>query len=99
MELVVVDGEAILKRVCGELVDLQAFDEKEYECIGASSKGLHERILELRAYLARTTGDADPAIPGVPTAVVSRVLAMSDALASAEDEEAEEWGDLDEAGW
>lgn len=31
VELVVVDGEAILKRVCGELVDLQAFDEKAYE--------------------------------------------------------------------
>ena len=39
VELVVVDGEAIIKRVCGELVDLQSFDEKAYECIGASSKG------------------------------------------------------------
>lgn len=99
VELVVVDGEAILKRVCGELVDLQAFDEKAYECIGASSKGLHERIVELRTYLARTSGDADPAIPGIPPEVVAKLIAMSAALDSAEDEEAEEWGDLDEAGW
>ena len=99
VELVVVDGEAILKRVCGELIDLQTFDEKAYECIGASSKGLHERILELRAYLARATGDADPSIPGIPSEVVARVLSMSNALDSAEEEEAEEWGDLDEVGW
>lgn len=99
VELVVVGGEAILKRVCCELVDLQAFDEKAYECIGASSKGLHERILEIRAYLARAMGDADPSIPGIPSEVVARVLSMSNALDSAEEEEAEEWGDLDEVGW
>ena len=34
VELVVVDGEAIMKRVFGELVDLQAFEEVAYECIG-----------------------------------------------------------------
>lgn len=39
VELVVVDGEAIIKRVCGELVDLQSFDEKAYECIGAPPRG------------------------------------------------------------
>ena len=64
MELVVVDGEAIMKRVFGELVDLQAFDEAAYECIGSSSKGLHARIAELFGYLKRMTGKPNPKVRG-----------------------------------
>lgn len=96
VELVVVDGEAIIKRVCGELIDLQSFDEKAYECIGASSKGLHERICDLFEYLQKFTGEAEPYIPGVPRHVAARLMAAK----IVDDEEAEEgWGDLDEAGW
>lgn len=98
MELVVVDGEAIIKRVCGELVDLQSFDEKAYECIGASSKGLHERICDLFEYLQRFTGEAEPVIPGVPCHVARQLLAAC-VNAESEEETEEEWGDLDEVGW
>lgn len=103
VELVVVDGEAIMKRVFGELVDLQAFDEAAYECIGSSSKGLHARIADLFGYLRRMTGSERPAIPGIPETVVDAVLASLEAEGAAsereEDEKAEEWGDMDEAGW
>ena len=98
VELVVVDGEAIIKRVCGELVDLQSFDEKAYECIGASSKGLHERIRELYLYLQKTTGEMEPCVPGVPRQVAAKVMSLG-AEEVAEDDIDEEWGDLDEAGW
>lgn len=98
VELVVVDGEAILKRVCGELVDLQAFDEKAYECVGSSSKGLHERICELYAYLKKFEGEADPIVPGVPRRVVERLVGRMQAIDD-DDEKVEEWGDLDEIGW
>lgn len=98
VELVVVDGEAIVKRVLGELIDLQSFDEKAYECIGSSSKGLHERIRELYAYLQRTTGEIEPCIPGVPRQVAAKIMTLG-AAETQEDDINEEWGDLDEAGW
>ena len=94
VELVVVDGEAIIKRVCGELIDLQSFDEKAYECIGASSKGLHDRIFELYEYLQRFTGEIEPVIPGIPRHVVTKIVS-----AQSSSEDGEEWGDLDEVGW
>lgn len=96
VELVVVDGEAIIKRVCGELIDLQSFDEKAYECIGTSSKGLHDRIFELFEYLQKATGEIEPVIPGVPKHVVKEI-----ALMQIDDEDAreEDWGDVDEVGW
>lgn len=96
IELVVVDGEAILKRVCGELIDLQSFDEKAYECIGASSKGLHARIADLFEYLQSFTGEMEPVVPGVPRNVVSAIVA---AKAEVQDAEEGDWGDLDEVGW
>lgn len=96
VELVVVDGEAIMKRVCGELIDLQSFDEKAYECIGSSSKGLHERICDLYEYLQGFTGEIEPHIPGVPRQVAQRL--MSERTSNDEGSE-EQWGDLDEAGW
>lgn len=96
VELVVVDGEAIVKRVCGELIDLQSFDEKAYECIGASSQGLHERICCLYEYLQRFTGEAEPSIPGVPRHVARQLLAAG---VKAEEESEEDWGDVDEVGW
>lgn len=96
VELVVVDGEAIIKRVCGELIDLQSFDEKAYECIGSSSKGLHDRIFELFEYLQKITGEMEPVIPGVPRQVVTQIVAAQE---SAEDDDGERWGDLDEVGW
>ena len=98
VELVVVDGEAIVKRVLGELVDLQSFDEKAYECIGSSSKGLHERIRELYLYLQKTTGEIEPYVPGVPRDVAAKVLSLG-AEEAADYDIDEEWGDLDEAGW
>ena len=98
VELVVVDGEAIVKRVLGELVDLQSFDEKAYESIGASSKALHERICDLFEYLQRFTGEAEPVIPGVPCHVARQLLAAC-VNAESEEETEEEWGDLDEVGW
>lgn len=97
VELVVVDGEAIMKRVCGELIDLQSFDEKAYECIGASSKGLHERICDLFEYLKRFTGEAEPCIPGVPRHVAAKLVSARDA--SDNEGVNEEWGDLNEVGW
>lgn len=98
VELVVVDGEAIVKRVLGELVDLQSFDEKAYECIGSSSKGLHERIRELYLYLQKATGEIEPCVPGIPRDVAAKVMSLG-AEEAAEDGIDEEWGDLDEAGW
>lgn len=103
VELVVVDGEAIMKRVFGELVDLQAFDEAAYECIGSSSEGLHARIAELYGYLKRMTGEPNPKVPGIPADVVDAVISSVETENSVreqeEDEQAEEWGDMDEAGW
>lgn len=103
VELVVVDGEAIMKRVFGELVDLQAFDEAAYECIGSSMRGLHARIAELFGYLKRMTGEPNPKVPGIPADVVDAVISSIEAESSVrtkeEYEQAEEWGDMDEAGW
>lgn len=98
VELIVVDGEAIVKRVCGELIDLQSFDEAAYECIGSSAKGLHDRIYELYLYLRRTTGAAEVSVPGVPGSVLARIVEMRQAN-EADGEAEEDWGDLDEAGW
>lgn len=97
VELVVVDGEAIIKRVCGELIDLQSFDEKAYECIGTSSKGLHERICDLYEYLQKFTGEAEPYVPGVPRYVVQQLIAAG-INAEEEDASEEDWGDVDEVG-
>lgn len=99
VELVVVDGEAIVKRVLGELIDLQSFDEKAYECIGSSSKGLHERICELHEYLQKLTGEAEPCIPGVPRNVAAKLMAANLESIAEEDRMEEKWGDLDEVGW
>lgn len=96
VELVVVDGEAIIKRVCGELVDLQSFDEKAYECIGMSSKSLHERICDLYEYLQMFTGEAEPHIPGIPRHVAASLMS---ARGAEEESDAEGWGDVDEVGW
>ena len=65
VELVVVDGEAIIKRVLGHLIDLQSFDEAAYECTGTSSAGLHARIAELYEYMQAISGEETPNIPGV----------------------------------
>ncbi|WP_165047757.1 MULTISPECIES: hypothetical protein [unclassified Adlercreutzia] len=99
VELVVVDGEAIVKRVLGELIDLQSFDEKAYECIGSPSKGLHERICELYAYLQKLTEEAEPCVPGVPRSVVSKLVAVKLASEAEEGSAEKKWGDLDEVGW
>lgn len=103
VELVVVDGEAIMKRVFGELVDLQAFGEAAYECIGSSSKGLHARIADLFGYLKRMTGEPNPKVPGISAEVVDAVVSSLETESSVrekeEDEQAEEWGDMDEACW
>lgn len=98
VELVVVDGEAIIKRVLGELVDLQAFDEAAYECIGSSSKGLHERIAELHGYLRRMNTNGEICVPGIPGSVLDQILEMKAAKDTEEDSE-EDWGDIDEVGW
>ena len=103
VELVVVDGEAIMKRVFGELVDLQAFEEVAYECIGSSSKGLHARIAELYGYFKRMTGEPNPKVPGIPADVVDAAISSIETenrvREKEEDDQAEEWGDMDEAGW
>ena len=93
VELVVVDNEAIIKRVLGQLIDLQAFDEAAYECIGSSNKSIHARVRELRSYLVSLTGEAEPEIPGIPREVVKK-------LRDTQEEEIveEDWGDLDEIG-
>lgn len=100
VELVVVDGEAILKRVFGQLIDLQGFDEKAYECIGASSCGLHERIARLYEYLGATTGEREPSIPGVSDETARMAIEAFARAQRSDDEKSEkEWGDVDEAGW
>lgn len=96
VELVVVDGEAIMKRVFGELIDLQAFDEAAYECIGSSAKGLRERAAELHRYLCKANGTESTEVPGIPASVMKKIMACS--AVAAEDAE-EDWGDVDEAGW
>lgn len=98
VELVVVDGEAIIKRVLGELVDLQAFDEAAYECTGSSSKGLHERIADLHGYLSKVKASGQVDVPGVPDSVLEKVLNMQTELSNA-DEDEEDWGDVNEIGW
>lgn len=98
VELVVVDGEAIVKRVCGELVDLQSFDEAAYECIGSASKGLHDRIYELYLYLRGTNEAEQVAVPGVPRSVLARIIEMKSGDKDKSEAE-EDWGDLDEACW
>ena len=97
IELVVVDGEAIIKRVLGELIDLQSFDEKAYECIGSSSKGLHERIRKLYLYLQKMTGEVEPCVPGIPRHVAAKLMSIGSENESDEDDD--DWGDLDEVGW
>ena len=100
VELVVVDGEAVIKRVLGHLIDLQSFDEAAYECMGSSSCGLHERIARLHGYLRDTTEAESPEVPGVPSEVVELALAAFAKSQASEDEKNErKWGDLDEAGW
>lgn len=99
VELVVVDGEVIVKRVLGELIDLQSFDEKAYECIGTSSKGLHARIRELYAYLQKMTGEVEPCVPGVPRQVATKLMAAQTDKDIEDDDVDEDWGDLDEASW
>lgn len=98
IELVVVDGEAIVKRVCGELIDLQSFDEAVYECTGSSSKGLHDRIYELYLYLRRVNEAEQIAVPGVPESVLVRIIEMK-SIDKDESKAEEDWGDLDEASW
>ena len=93
-----VDGEAIVKRVLGELVDLQAFDEAAYECIGSSSKGLHERIAQLHGYLGQMCAGGQVRVPGIPEPVLSKVLEIQATKKDEEDEE-ENWGDIDEVSW
>lgn len=99
VELVVVDGEAIIKRVLGELVDLQAFDEAAYECIGSSSKGLHERIAQLHGYLCKIRGCSRTEVPGIPNDVLDQILTLKNSAKDSGEDEGEDWGDMDEAGW
>lgn len=99
VELVVVDGEAIVKRVLGELIDLQSFDEKAYECIGTSSKGLHSRIRELYLYLQKMTGEEEPCVPGIPRQVAMKLMTEQVDTQDEDDDINEDWGDLDEASW
>ncbi|WP_165249365.1 hypothetical protein [Adlercreutzia sp. ZJ141] len=87
-----------MKHVLGELIDLQSFDEKAYECIGSSSKSLHERICELYTYSRKLTGEDEPCVPGVPRSVASKLVAAKLASEAEEDGEEEKWGDLDEVG-
>lgn len=96
VELVVVDGEAIMKRVFGELIDLQAFDEAAYECIGGSTKGLRERAAELHRYLCKANDTDSAKVPGIPASVMEKILSCS---VIATEETDEDWGDLNEVGW
>lgn len=98
VELIVVDGEAIVKRVCGELIDLQSFDEAVYECIGSSSKGLHDRIYELYLYLQHMNDQEEVMVPGVSASVLTKIIEMRSGK-EAEEEDEGDWGDLDEASW
>ena len=49
------------------------------------------------------TGKPNPKVPGIPAevvdAVISSIEAESKMREKEEDEQAEEWGDMDEAGW
>lgn len=100
VELVVIDGEAIMKRVFGHLIDLQSFDEAAYECIGSSSCGLHERIAQLYEYKKAIGDAAHPEIPGVPCEVVRQAMEARSRFVAANDAKEEKgWGDLDEVGW
>ena len=100
VELVVVDGEAIIKRVLGHLIDLQSFDEAAYECMGTSSAGLHARIAELYEYMQAISGEESPDIPGVDRETVAACV-RAHAKAQAERDRGDEmdWGDVDEVGW
>lgn len=100
VELVVVDGEAIIKRVLGRLIDLRRFDEAAFECTGASSAGLHARIAELYEYMRIISGEESPDVPGVDRETVAAcVKAHAKAQAVRDKEDVMVWGDLDEAGW
>lgn len=100
VELVVVDGEAIIKRVLGQLIDLQSFDEAAYECTGTSSAGLHARIAELYEYLQVISGEEFPDVPGVNKETVAAcVRAHAKVQAESDRKNEQDWGDLDEVGW
>lgn len=100
VELVVVDGEAIIKRVLGRPIDLRRFDEAAYECTGASSAGLHARIAELYEYMRIISGEESPDIPGVDRETVDAcVRAHEKARAESDKKSEQDWGDLDEVGW
>ena len=100
VELVVVDGEAIIKRVLGHLIDLQSFDEAAYECMGTSSAGLHARIAELYEYMPAISGEESLNIPGVDRETVAAcVRAHAKAQAKSDKESEMDWGDVDEVGW
>ena len=62
---------------------------------------MHRKLLE--GYLKRMTGKPNPKVPGIPAevvdAVISSIEAESKMREKEEDEQAEEWGDMDEAGW
>ena len=49
------------------------------------------------------TGEPNPKVPGIPADVVDAVISSIEAENSVrekeEDEQAEGWGDMDEAGW
>lgn len=95
-----VDGEAIIKRVLGHLIDLQSFDEAAYECTGTSSAGLHTRIAELYEYMQAISGEEPPDIPGVDrNTVIACVRAHAKAQAKSDKESEMEWGDVSEVGW
>lgn len=100
VELVVVDGEAIIKRVLGHLIDLQSFDEAAYECTGTSPAGLHARIAELYEYMQAISGKESPDIPGVDRETVAAcVSAHAKAQAESDKESEQDWGDINEVGW
>lgn len=100
VELVVVDGEAIIKRVLGRLIDLQSFDEAAYECKGTSSAGLHARIAELYEYMQAISEEDSPSIPGVDKETVDACIrAHAKAQAESDKECVMDWGDVDEVGW
>ena len=100
VELVVVDGEAIIKRVLGHLIDLQSFDEAAYECTGTSSAGLHARIAELYKYMQAISEEKSPDIPGVDKETVAAcVRTHAKAQAESDKECEQDWGDIDEIGW
>lgn len=63
-----------MKRVFAKLVDLLAFDEAAYECIGSFSKGLHARIDKLFRYFKCMTSETSLKVSGIPAEVVDAVI-------------------------